>query len=227
MQGPGSDEEGLAAGDFSSWMADMKLVVRGEGGADVPCNGCTSCCTSSQFVHIEPDETETLRRIAPELLFAAPRRPAGHVLLGYDERGHCPMLVDERCSIYEHRPRACRAYDCRVLAAAGVELDGGDGAKVAIARRVRRWRFSFPTKAAVTRRDAVRAAAKYLDDHASVLPEGTVPRGGTQLAVLAIAIHDLFVTSNGENDQPTVLEPEPEIVHAALRAIGSQRTSTQ
>jgi hypothetical protein len=25
------------------------------------------------------------------------------------------MLVDDRCSIYEDRPRACRTYDCRIL----------------------------------------------------------------------------------------------------------------
>ena len=30
--------------------------------------------------------------------------------MGYDERGHCPMLVDGDCSIYDHRPRTCRMY---------------------------------------------------------------------------------------------------------------------
>src|SRR6202042_743356 len=109
----------------------------------VPCDGCTACCTSSQFVAIGPDETDTLAHIPAELLFPAPRQPAGHVLLGYDERGHCPMLIENRCSIYEHRPRTCRSYDCRIFAAAGLELD--DAEKVAIADRVRQWRFSFPS----------------------------------------------------------------------------------
>src|ERR1700680_3946260 len=96
----------LAAGDFSAWINDMQRAIRGERGSDVPCGGCTACCTSSQFIHIAPDETDTLYRIPAELLFSAPRLPRGHVVLGYDERGHCPMLIDNRCSIYQHRPRA-------------------------------------------------------------------------------------------------------------------------
>src|SRR5204863_6078536 len=83
-----------------------------------------------------------------------PRLPKGHVLLGYDERGHCPMLVDDRCSIYEHRPRTCRTYDCRVFPAAGLDAD-----QPAIAERVRRWRFAYPTAADRARHEAVRAAA--------------------------------------------------------------------
>lgn len=90
----------------------MRSALRGEQPSAVPCDGCTACCTSSQFVHIEPDERETLRRIPSELLFPAPRMPAGHVLLGYDEHGRCPMLSEQGCSIYEHRPRTCRTYDC-------------------------------------------------------------------------------------------------------------------
>ena len=67
----------------------------------------------------------------------------GHYVMGYDERGHCPMLVDDVCTIYDHRPRTCRTYDCRVLAAADLTLV--DDAEEAIAERVARWRFSYPT----------------------------------------------------------------------------------
>src|SRR5437868_3481590 len=102
-----SEDEGLAAGDFSSWVRGMLGALRGEHGSDVPCGACTACCTSSQFVHVEPDETDTLSRIPAELLFPAPRLPRGHMLMGYDERGHCPMLIEGKCSIYEHRPRTC------------------------------------------------------------------------------------------------------------------------
>src|SRR5262245_45885670 len=113
----------LDGGDFSSWLATTQRAIRGDIDADVPCDGCTACCRSSQFVHIAPDETDTLAHIPPALLFPAPQMTRGHVVLGYDERGHCPMLADDGCSIYEHRPRTCRTYDCRVFAAAGVELD--------------------------------------------------------------------------------------------------------
>ena len=64
--------------------------------------------------------------------------PEGHLLLGFDEHGRCPMLVRGACSIYESRPRTCRTYDCRVFAAAGVTPDEQPD----IAAQVRRWRFS-------------------------------------------------------------------------------------
>jgi hypothetical protein len=158
-----TDDAGvLHAGDFGSWLDGVQAAIRGERDADVPCGGCTACCTASQFVHIGPDETDTLAHIPPDLLFPAPRLPAGHVLLGYDERGHCPMLVDGRCSIYEHRPRTCRTYDCRVFAAAGVVADQGDPPKKLIARRASRWRFSYRSEDDRRRQAAVRRAAAIL-----------------------------------------------------------------
>ena len=72
-----NDEQSLPAGDFSGWLRGMEAALRHEATAEVPCGGCTACCTSSQFIHVEPDETETLAHIPPELLFPAPGRPRG------------------------------------------------------------------------------------------------------------------------------------------------------
>lgn len=210
-----SGEPTLVAGPFASWMTEIEGAIRGERGSDVPCDGCTACCTSSQFVHIEPDETDTLAHIPPELLFAAPGRPRGHVLLGYDERGHCPMLVDNRCSIYEHRPRTCRTYDCRVLAAVGVGMGDADRDAVGqdlIARRAQRWRFSVPTDVDRRQHEAVRAAAAFLVQHPTLLPVEVAPTNPTQLAVLAIAVHDLFLPRDDMTDQAVVVDPDPEMV---------------
>jgi Fe-S-cluster containining protein len=152
-------EAPTAAGDFAVWLTDAAAVVRGETAADVPCAGCTACCRAAQFVHIEPDERDTLAHIPSALLFPAPQRPRGHMVMGYDERGHCPMLVDDRCSIYEHRPRTCRAYDCRMLAATGVEVDDNTGD---LAARVRRWRFSFAHEEDLHNHEALREIARAL-----------------------------------------------------------------
>jgi Fe-S-cluster containining protein len=171
-----TDEPALAAGDFTTWLTDMQDALRGERGADVPCNGCTACCRSSQFVHIEPDEADTLAHIPPELLFQTPKRPPGHVLMGYDEQGHCPMLVDDRCSIYEHRPRTCRAYDCRVFAATGVEVDDD---KPDLARRARRWRFTYANNAARSQHEALQAEAASISDSVNA----------TQHAIRALSAH--------------------------------------
>jgi Fe-S-cluster containining protein len=186
------DDTVLPAGDFGSWLDAMGAALRGEADAAVPCGGCTACCTSSQFVPIGPDETDTLAHIPPALLFPAPRRPKGHFVLGYDERGHCPMLIDERCSIYEHRPRTCRIYDCRIFSATGLEVDAEASTKVEIAARVRRWRFSFPNDDDQRRHAAVRAAVR------SVRATSV-----TELAVRAIESHEEFLTA----EEPRTTRP--------------------
>jgi len=193
-----SDETTLAAGDFSSWLTEIQGAIRGERGSVVPCGSCTACCTSSRFVHIEPDETDTLAHIPGELLFPAPLRPEGHMVLGYDERGHCPMLIDGRCSIYEHRPRTCRVYDCRIFPATGLEPEEDEPD---IARQVRRWRFTFPTAADVTRHQAVLAAAASLGGRGDLSPDVPAPANATHRAVRAIEIHEAFLPRDEETDR--------------------------
>jgi Fe-S-cluster containining protein len=215
----------LAAGDFSAWMVAMEQALCGQGTSDVPCGECTACCTSSQFVHIGPDETDALAHIPVELLFPAPGLPRGHVLLGYDDRGHCPMLIDGRCSIYEHRPRTCRTYDCRVFPAAGISADDD---KVFIVRQSRRWDFSFPAAADRVAHEAVRAAATFLDTHREELPVASRPANATQLAVLALEVHRVFLTRDERTGHTTIAEPTVEIVAAevTLRArAGRAKTS--
>src|SRR5262245_34144404 len=174
----------LDAGVFSSWLSATQRAIRGEAEADVPCDGCTACCRSSQFVHIGPEETDTLAHVPPELLFPAPRMARGYVVLGYDERGHCAMLVEDRCSIYAYRPRACRTYDCRVFAAAGLELDEPE--KVEINERARRWRFRHPTGRDREQHAAVQAVAAELREHPERSPDDGAPTNTTELAVYAV-----------------------------------------
>jgi Fe-S-cluster containining protein len=147
-------EGDLRAGEFGEWLAGMRATIGGERDAEVPCDGCTACCTAAQFVHISPDETATLARIPRRLLFPAPLMPEGHVVLPHDARGHCPMLVDGRCSIYEDRPRTCRTYDCRVFAATGIEPDDG-----LIAERAARWRFTYASEADRVEHEEMRTTA--------------------------------------------------------------------
>ncbi len=179
-----------SAGDFSTWLTQMMAAMNGTAEAVVPCGECTGCCTSSQFVHIEPDEKAALAAIPKALTFPAPGMPKGHRLMGYDERGYCPMLVHNQCSIYDSRPRTCRTYDCRILPAAGLQVD--DDSKAAIGDRVREWVFDHPTEIDVGDHDAVKNSAVFLANHRKDFPPGVVPYSTTQLAGMAIALHDLF-----------------------------------
>ncbi len=211
------DEPAADAGEFVSWLTDVRAAIRGEAEAVVPCHGCTACCTSGQFVHIGSDETRTLARVPRELLFPAPGMPRGHFVLGYDEQGRCPMLVESRCSIYRDRPRACRTYDCRVFTAADVAVDDD---KPLLAERVRRWRFSFRDAAARTQLEALRAAARFLRTHHDVVPAPAAPRNATQLAVAAVEIHHLFLRRDEMSGEPRLVTPQPETVRAAMARHG-------
>jgi uncharacterized protein len=180
----GGEGDALAAGGFAGWLRDTQAAIRGERDADVPCDGCTACCTASQFIHIGPDETETLAHIPAGLLFPAPLMPEGHVVLGHDGRGHCPMLRDGRCTIYAHRPRTCRTYDCRVFAAADVTPEDA-----LIAARATRWRFDEPGADDRRLHDDVRRTAVAIRERPERLPDGVpAPANATQLAVCAVEL---------------------------------------
>ncbi|MBK5287809.1 MAG: YkgJ family cysteine cluster protein [Acidimicrobiia bacterium] len=202
-----------AAGDFGAWLAEIDPALRGDGVTDVPCEACTACCTSSQFIHVGPDETDTLAHIPPVLLFPAPGRPSGHLVMGYDDRGWCPMLSESGCTIYDHRPQTCRSYDCRVFAAAGVVPDAAESAR--IADRTREWAFAVSDDESSDDRahlGAIRAAARFLRDHAEDFPPNVRPANVTGLAVVAIEIRGLFLER----------VPTTEAVGAAL----AERTSS-
>jgi hypothetical protein len=92
------------------------------------------------------------------------------------------MLGEHGCTIYEHRPRTCRTYDCRVFPAAGLDVAVDDPTKLPIARRARRWRFDHPDERDRVEHEAVRAAARYVAEHR---PEATT----TEQAVLAVELH--------------------------------------
>jgi Fe-S-cluster containining protein len=213
---PTAPEE-LPAGDLAGWLAALPASIAGEVDAEVPCGTCTGCCTSSQFIAIGPEEADALRHIPADLLFPAPGRPPGHVLLGYDERGHCPMLVDDACSIYEHRPRTCRTYDCRVFPAAGLEPD--EATKAAITARVRRWRFSYDGADGPVRHEAVRAAAGFVQARLDEWPPGSLPSTTTHQAVLATQLHELFLTTDATSGHLALVDPDPAEVRSAIDAL--------
>jgi hypothetical protein len=175
------------AGPFRPWLEHTEMVLAGSAEAVVPCDGCTACCESSQFVLVEPDEHDARLAIPSELLFPAPGMDPGFSLIPHDEHGRCAMFRDGGCSIYPHRPRACRAYDCRVLVAA--DVDPGPE-KAALRERVGRWRFTLDGDADERALGSVRAAATYLATHGPELPGGSPPP--TQRAALAVELAGLF-----------------------------------
>ncbi len=212
-----NDQLDLPAGIFSQWLSQTIEALKNNEGTDVPCGDCIGCCSSSYFVHIRPEEKKVLKLINKDLLFPAPGMPQGHVVMGFNEKGECPMLVNKKCSIYEHRPITCRAYDCRVFTAAGITKCDED--KILITRRIQRWKFSFPTDLDKIRQTTIKIARLFLLDNIKSFPKGSIPGNSTQLAILAIKIHELFLEFNEKSDKAECIFPDIEVVKSAMEKI--------
>ena len=211
----GTQEQDIPTDGFSSWLRRTRQAQKTDEEVSVPCGECKACCTSSYFIHIRPDETETLAKIPKELLFAAPGLPKGNVLLGYDKNGHCPLFIDNKCSIYDYRPQTCRNYDCRIFPATGLPV-GSD--KTLIAQQAGRWKFDFPTTQDHEHFLAVQAAAKFLREHAESFPAGFVPNNPTQQAIVAIKVYEVFLNSTNESENGEHAALNHEIVEAIIAA---------
>jgi len=159
---------------MSEAFADIGVQAEAAEGKNVSCKaGCGACCSQAvpisemEAYYIadvvnampEPRRTEIRERFARSLRhfretgwFEALRSRKGRTWAGAEElvleyfREYvpCPFLENGSCSIYEHRPRTCRTYDCRVFPATGLRVDDDDD-KELIAQRAQQWQFSYPT----------------------------------------------------------------------------------
>ena len=169
------------------------------------------------FIHIRPEETQTIRRIPRALLFPAPGLPTGHVLMGYGDKGQCPMFVDNQCSIYEDRPQTCRDYDCRVFAATGVLVD--DETQPEIARRVKEWVFTCQSEAGREEHRSVQAAAVFLMKNRDLFPPGSLPSYPVQLAALAVRVYRVVSEMTARDHPESAPIADAAIAGAILEAL--------
>jgi Fe-S-cluster containining protein len=166
------------------------------------------------FIHVGPEEKETIRWIPRALLFPAPGLPEGHLLMGYDDRGQCPMLVDSKCSIYEHRPQTCRDYDCRLLAATGVPAD--EHRQPEIAQRVAEWVFAYETDEERAEHTALQRAAAFLENNRGLFPEGSLPGQPGPLAALAVRVYRVVANMTDEAHNSAAVPPDAAIAQAIM-----------
>lgn len=106
----------LDADKFISYLeARWRAFVEGEGNVD--CQSCRGCCRAGYAIGLSKAEAA----IIPHVVFE------GHAVILPLPTGACPYLIDEKCSIYAHRPASCRQYDCRDFAMASLRLNPADG----------------------------------------------------------------------------------------------------
>jgi Fe-S-cluster containining protein len=116
--------------------ADATVAEFAAADAKIQCrSGCTFCCHQNVDVTI-PEAILVALRLGDE---ADPRRAAtleaAEMFTGLDDEARiatgrpCPMLVSERCSVYEVRPLACRSFTSPDAANCQTALDSLKGGK--------------------------------------------------------------------------------------------------
>lgn len=196
----------VKAGEFSHWLSVIQAAVQDNAATDVPCNSCNACCKSSYFIRIHRSETQAIANIPAPLLFPAPG-DADVMVMGFDERGHCPMLIDDQCSIYSNRPNTCRTYDCRLFAGCGITPEE---THAAVAQKSQRWQFAYADQAARTAHQALLTAAAFLQSHHTAL--SVDPNNRLQLAITALRCQPMFL-SNPLPDAATLLSQIQQLLN--------------
>lgn len=90
---------------------NLTSISTDESISDVPCDSCVMCCKLlSPF--LTPEEVAS-GKYPLSLLNPSNPNEGPTVVLFRNPEGGCGMLVNNKCSIYEYRPIACRQFDCR------------------------------------------------------------------------------------------------------------------
>lgn len=76
---------------------------------DVPCGTCGVCC-EILAPHLTIDEINSGKY---PISFVDEGLTGPTITLFRNSKGGCAMYIEGKCSIYEHRPTACRQFDCR------------------------------------------------------------------------------------------------------------------
>jgi len=97
---------------------------------NVPCGSCRACC-------YHPNVNLILGDKADKLDFEI--RENGGLYLKRKPDGSCIHLTDKGCTVYEHRPTACRTFDCRLYSALGIAIHFEEG-------RVKAPQWTFKTE---------------------------------------------------------------------------------
>ena len=73
------------------------------------CTGCLApCCRELLIVEVDPEELNEYMQVEP-----GPPDPEVYILKRRGDMACIHLTECNRCAIYEHRPSACRDFDCR------------------------------------------------------------------------------------------------------------------
>ncbi|GAX87984.1 conserved hypothetical protein [Lebetimonas natsushimae] len=71
------------------------------------CQNCTKCCENKMFAPLILEDIKKVYKFFPIFIIFIPN-PKLVIPLSLNK--NCPYLKDNKCSLYEHRPPACKIY---------------------------------------------------------------------------------------------------------------------
>jgi hypothetical protein len=79
-----------------------------------PCNGCTHCCRELVVLWPEDGDDPSLYQTVE---IHHPQTNKTELALARRPNGTCVHLdeANNMCGVYDHRPKACSAFDCRLV----------------------------------------------------------------------------------------------------------------
>ena len=101
---------------------------------DLLCTRCGICCSGELLADVElapSDDSSALEALGLEIE-EDPDRRGGELLIQ-----PCAALRGSRCSIYAHRPKCCRTFECRLLKKTRLGLMTPEAALREIARTLK------------------------------------------------------------------------------------------
>jgi uncharacterized protein len=184
------------AGEFSKWLVEIRSSLISDSIMDVPCGKCIGCCVSSKFVRVQAQETMSIKTIPEELLH---KTEDGSYNISFQENGHCSMLVDEKCQIYDNRPKSCRQFDCRIYTAAGLLPNRPEEGN--IVSRVKDWKFSYDSADSLDCHEAVKETANFIQQNGKHFPGGRTPSDPSQIALVAIKAYPALLQKSDNYEE--------------------------
>jgi len=103
------------AGSLSAFMDEFARQNPHDRRSSVPCGTCRQCCW-----HPTVDVDKSVERPEDLAHLDLVVREDGKTVIRKRPDGACVHLGDGGCTVYKHRPRACRSYDCRIYSAFGI-----------------------------------------------------------------------------------------------------------
>jgi Fe-S-cluster containining protein len=84
-------------------------IDRPEEESSVPCGDCHECCIKLSPI-LTPDEFITAKYVYTLMTSPDPGTPV--ISIPRNEKG-CYYLNDNKCTVYNDRPKSCKQFDCR------------------------------------------------------------------------------------------------------------------